>query len=129
MYTFVLTDLHMGEIVVQKISKEYPLIQKGITYYSIINSVNNLSLTSREIELLAYTNKRGNIASATAKQEFTRLFDSSVATVNNMISKLHSKRLLVKENKRIFVNPVISLDQSKDIMITITLKLKDEQPS
>lgn len=83
--------------------------------------MNDLSLTSREVQLLAYTNKRGTISSITAKREFVRLFDSSIPTVNNMISKLKKRKLLVRKERRIVVNPRVSLDFTQKITVVLML--------
>lgn len=111
-------------MLLQDINKELEPLQKAITYYRVISAINDLSLTERDIQLLAYTNRRGTISSITAKQEFVRLFDSSIPTVNNMISKLKRKKLLIKSDRKIIVNPRISFDFSQKLVVILTLITK-----
>ena len=118
------TYLCSKTVLLQNINKELEPLEKAITYYRVISAVNDLSLTERDIQLLAYTNKRGTISSITAKQEFVRLFDSSIPTVNNMISKLKRKKLLVKVKHKVIVNPVISFDFSQKVVVVLRLDNK-----
>jgi hypothetical protein len=106
---------------VQSINKDCDSLEKGMTYYTIISIVLNLELTPREIELLSFTNKRGNISSITAKNAYINIFGSSLATVNNMISKLRKRGLLVKDNKKIVVNSKMSPDLDSKIVLQISL--------
>lgn len=114
---------------VQDFSKEYGILEKAIVYYTIVAAVNQLHLTDRELQLLAYTNKRGNIASITAKQEFVRIFESSIPSVNNMISKLHKRKLLIKVGKKIIVTPSICPNMAEYSVLQIHLKNKVSEPS
>lgn len=109
-------------ITIQEIHKTSEDLQKGIIYYQIVSAINNLSLTQREIELLAYTNKRGTISSITSKKGYISVFGSSLATVNNMICKLKKKKLLIKANRKITVNPQLSPNLSLPIVLKIVLK-------
>lgn len=118
----------MSEMIVQRINKTYTdEIALGIKYYSIISELNNLKLTTRELELLAFTAQRGTISSLSAKEEFNRRFHSSTATVNNMISKLSRMGLLVKVNNKSKVNPKIALDFSKGAIIQLVMFNKGGQ--
>lgn len=109
---------------VQKITKIYPdSLAVAIKYYSIICILNDIFITEREIQLLAFTCIVGTISYKTAKEEFAETFGSSVASVNNMISKLKSLGLLVKQQGKYRINPKISLDFEKvDIGLVVTLK-------
>lgn len=112
---------------VQKITKSFPdALQVAIKYYSIICILNNISLTERELQLLAFTSIRGTISSLSAKEEFSKVFGSSVASVNNMISKLKSIGLLRKIQNKYRVNPQLALEFAKqDIGLVLILKKTD----
>lgn len=113
--------------IVQKLSRKEPsVLEMAQRYYSIISAVNGLNLTKRELQLLAFTALKGNMSYANIRREFCELFDSSEPTINNMISKLKRSRLLIKEGSKIKVNPVISLDFSKDVMLGIKLTSDDK---
>lgn len=120
------------EIIVQKLKRTYNTkTEKALAYYAIINALNNLKLTKKQIQLLAFTNIRGTISSPTAKAEFIRQFGSSVDSINNMISKMYKKKLLVKTNNKIKVNSFISPDfNNKDVLLSISLEefLNKQQP-
>jgi hypothetical protein len=109
-------------MLVQKLSrKESSRMDVAQRYYSIISAVNALSLTKRELQLLAFTVLKGNMSYANVRKEFCLLFNSSEPTINNMISKLKRSGLLVKEGSKIKVNPVLSLDFTKDVLLGIKL--------
>lgn len=112
----------MSDFVVQTLRKEFKeALAKAITYYSLLSVWNNLKLTERKIQLLAYTALRGTISSPSSKGEFSRLYNSSSATINNMISELKEMGLLVKSNGKYKVNEQINLDFSKDMVIGFKL--------
>jgi hypothetical protein len=120
----------MDKVVVQRISKSYDNeLNIGIRYYSIISELNNLNLTERETQLLAFTAQRGTISSLSAKSEFCRIFGSSLATINNMISKLTKVGLLVKINRKTKVNPKITPDFSKGLVLQIIMFKKQDNES
>jgi len=96
-------------------------LEKALRYYSILSAWNKLGLSTRQIQLLAYTAIRGTISSLSSKAEFSKLFSSSPATINNMISELSQSGLLVKVNGKYKVNKAIDLDFSKDLVVAFKL--------
>lgn len=112
----------MGEFVIQFLRRTFKEeVVKAVKYYSLISVWNSLRLTEREIQLLAYTSIRGTISSLSSKEEFSRLYGSSPATINNMISKLRATGLLVKSQGKYKVNEQINLDFSKSVVLTFKL--------
>ena len=90
-------------------------------YYSVLSAINKLKLTQREIQLIAFTAVKGNISYANVREEFCSKYDTSNPTINNMISKLKKMGILVKDNSKVKVNPVILLDFTKDVTLEIKL--------
>lgn len=109
-------------MIVQKLKKanddRYKLAEM---YYNIISSVNSLSLTKREIQLIAFTAMRENISYAHIKEEFCEKYGTSIQTINNMVSKLTRLKVFVKDNGKTKVNPVICLKFNDAIKLEITL--------
>ena len=110
------------EAVLQKIKSvsndSFSMAEK---YYSIIAAVNNIKLTKRELQLVAFTAVRGNISYANAKQEFCERYGSTGPSINNIVSKLKRMKLLVRDGIKVKVNPVILLPFEKDVMLEIKL--------
>lgn len=110
------------KIIVQRLKKDiddkFMLAEK---YYSILSAVNNLNLTQREIQLVAYTAVKGNITYANVREEFCKTYNTTSPTINNIISKLKKMGIFVKESGKVKVNPVITLDFTKDIVLEIKL--------
>lgn len=112
----------MDKVILQKWHrKASDEVEMGIIYYSLLSLIKELDLKRREIQLLAFTAHRGTIASLTAKREFARRFDSSVATVDNMIGILWHAGYLVKDEGKVSVNKALDLDFSQDILLNIKL--------
>ena len=109
-------------MVVQKLKKviqsEMELAER---YYSILSILNSLNLTEREIQLIAFTAIKGNITYANVREEFCNKYNSTSASINNMISKLKRKRIFVKENSKVKINPVIVLDFKEELILNIQL--------
>ena len=109
-------------IIVQKIRKQeedsFLLAEK---YYSIISVLNNLKLTHREIQLLAFTAIKGNISYKYLRDEFCEKYGTTGPTINNMIAKLKRMGVFAKDRSKAKVNPVILLDFKKDLKLEINL--------
>lgn len=101
-----------------KSEDKYLLAEK---YYSILSAVNNLKLTQREIQLIAFTAIRGNISYANIRKEFCDKYESTSPTINNIISKLKKLGIFIKDGTKVKVNPVIILPFDKDITLEIKL--------
>jgi len=108
------------KIIVQRLKKSlednFMLAQK---YYRILSDVNDLRLTDREIQLLAFAAIKGNISYASNREEFCTRFNSSGATINNMISKMKKMKIFVKDGSKVKVNPVILLNFDHDLSLEI----------
>ena len=112
--------------VVQKLGKEYGdkynLAQK---YYALLSALNNLKLTERELQLVSYTAIKGTITYANARAEFCEMYNTTTATINNIVSKLKRMGIFIIKDGKIKVNPVIVLDFDKNI--TLLIKLNHEE--
>lgn len=115
-------------VIVQKIKREEDsVLNQAIKYYSIICLVNNIKLSRREIELLAFTAISGTISSKIVKEKFCKEFKSSIPSINNMIPKLSSLGLIEKRDGEYKINKKIDLDFStKDVTLEIRLLKKDQ---
>lgn len=109
--------------LVKSSSDEY---KKAEYYYSILSVINNLKLTEREIQLIAYTAIKGNITYANVREEFCRNYKTTGATINNIISKLKKLKVFIKEDGKVKVNSLIVLDFKKPIVLHVTLKKDGE---
>jgi hypothetical protein len=97
---------------------EYALAEK---YYSILSAINNLHLTKREIELVAFTAVKGSISYANHRTEFCEKYNTTTATINNIVSKLKKVSVFVKEDGKIQVNPIIVVDFKKNLNLVIKI--------
>jgi DNA-binding MarR family transcriptional regulator len=111
-----------NKIIVQKLKKQledsYAVAEK---YYSLLSAINNLGLTNREIQLIAFTAVKGNISYANIRAEFCEKYKSSPPTINNMISKLKRIGVFIKDGTKVKVNPIIVLNFDRDITLQINL--------
>jgi len=114
-------------IVIQELKKsledEYVVAQK---YYSILSAINNLNLTKREIELIAFTAVKGTISYANARTQFCEKYNTTTATINNIVSKLKKIGIFVKHLGKIKVNPIIVIDFKKNLNLVIRLVHNEE---
>jgi len=114
--------MESGIILVQKLKKkENDVFSLAERYYTILSAINDLKLTEREIQLIAFTAVKGNISYANIREEFCKKHNTSSATINNIISKLKRIGVLIKDGTKVKVNPVIILDFNKSISLEIKL--------
>ncbi len=102
----------------RSVEDSYVLAEK---YYRILSSVNDLKLTKREIQLIAFAAMKGNISYANIRKEFCEKYDSTSPAINNIISKLKKMGVFVKDGTKVKVNPLILLNFDKDIILQISL--------
>jgi hypothetical protein len=111
------------KIIVQKflrkIEDNYAMAEK---YYSVLSTINNLKLTQREVQLVAFTAIRGSISYSSIREDFCKKYNSTSPTINNIISKLKRIGVFVKDGSKIKVNPVIILNFSNDITLEIKME-------
>lgn len=115
-------------MIVQSLKKVVQTdMQLAEKYYSILFTINNLHLTEREIQLIAFTAIKGNITYANVREEFCKTYNSTSPTINNIVSKLKRLGIFIKENGKVKINPKISIDFKKDLMLNIKL-VHEEAP-
>ena len=111
------------KVIVQKLLRrvddDYAMAEK---YYSLLSTINDLRLTTREIQLIAFTAVNGNISYSSIREEFCKKFKSTPPTINNMISKLKKVKVFVKDGSKVKVNPVILLNFKEDIKLEIKVE-------
>ena len=119
--------MEQRETIIQRLKKsledEYAVAEK---YYAILSVMNNLSLTKREIELVAYIAINGTISYANRKAEFCAKYNTTSATISNLICRLKKVNVLVKEFGKIKVNPIIVLDFKKNLNLVINVEHDEE---
>jgi predicted HTH transcriptional regulator len=110
--------------IVQKLKKsEKDVYSSAQRYYAVLSAVNDLRLTERELQLVAFTAVKGNISYKYIREEFCQMYKSSAPTINNIISKLKKMGVLVKDGSKTKVNPVITLNFENDVVLEIKLVL------
>ena len=110
------------KVILQRLKKneldDYSLAER---YYSILSAVNNLKLTQREIQLIAFTAIRGNISYANIRKDFCEKYGTTNPSIYNMISKLKKMGVLVKDGSKVKVNAQILLNFENDITLELRL--------
>ena len=111
-----------GLMIVQRLKKELSNdTEVSYRYYSVLSALNDLELTEREIQLMSFIAVSGSISVFSNREKFCSTYQTTGATVNNMVSKLKKRNLLLKKDGKIFVNPLISLDFSNSITLEIKI--------
>lgn len=115
--------METNKVIVQKLKQQvdspYTLAER---YYSILSALNNLHLTPREIQLIAFTAVKGNISYSSYREEFCTIHETTTSpAINNIISKMKRKDVLIKDKGKIKVNPQILLNFNLDVILQIKL--------
>lgn len=109
-------------MILQRLKKELINdIDVSYRYYSVLSALNDLLLTKREIQLMSFISVSGSVSISENREKFCKSYDTTSATVNNMVSKLKRRNLLMKKDGKIVVNSIISLDFSKDLSLEIKI--------
>ena len=115
-------QLFIMKVILQKLRKQekdsYLLAER---YYTILSAINDLKLTTREIQLIAFTAIKGNISYANIRQEFCDKYGTTNPSINNIISRLKKMGVLLKDGTKVKVNPKIILNFENDVTLEIRL--------
>ena len=84
--------------------------ESAITYFRLLSAYNDIKISEAEIKLLAHISMYKGIVTGPCKTSFIESNNSSMASVDNLISKLKKKKLVIKEDNTIMIRPVINLD-------------------
>lgn len=82
----------------------------AVTYFQLLSAFNNLKLSDGEIKLLAHIALNRGIVSGSCKMSYVDKYESTIPSVDNTISKLKKKKLLLKKGSSVVLNPMITLD-------------------
>jgi len=96
-------------------------------YYQIISVLNDLKLSEGQLQLVAFTAIRGNISDPGYRKEYCDTYKTTSATINNVVDKMKKKGVMVKHNKMIFVNKVLTevdFNESLALVVTMTQTIK-----
>jgi hypothetical protein len=116
------------KVIVQKIKREVASdVEKAIKYYSVLLALNGVKLPQKQLYLLAFTAAKGSITSPAARKEFIEMFNSSLASLENMKQELVKAGFLVQIDMKYRVNPRLALDFSKDILLQINLIASEKE--
>lgn len=111
------------EITYQKVRKGYSdKLEMAVKYYNVISVLNELSLTEKELKLIAYIVLRGNVFNVETKKRFCEEYDTSLATINNMVSRLKKVGVLIRENNSVKVRPLLVLNFENNIVIQLWMQ-------
>lgn len=109
-------------MIVQRLRKELQDdTAVSYRYYFVLSALNDLELTMREVQLMSFIAVSGSISVPSNREKFCLTYETTSATVNNMVSKLKRRNLLLKKDGKIIVNPLICLDFSKDVSLEIKI--------
>lgn len=118
----LITYMENRNTIVQKLKRqEVDIFQCAQRYYSVLSAINDLRLTERELQLVAFTAVKGNISYKNIREEFCEKYKSSAPTINNLISKLKRLGVFVKDGTKVKVNPQIGLNFENNIVLQITI--------
>ncbi len=115
------------DVIIQKISSpSESSFQKAVKYYSVLFALKGESIPEMQMNILAFTAVRGSISSGGAKEKFIEMFPTTTkASIGNVVFQLKKKGFLIKRDKKIIVNPSISLDFKRPLVLRIKLNGKD----
>lgn len=103
----------------------YKLVE---AYYKVLLKLNNVDITEQQVKVLAMAGVYGDISTVRSRNGIREYLKISIHSLNNAVSKLTRKKLLVKGD-RTRVIPALQMDFSKDLQLIINLKLDDTRPT
>ena len=111
----------MENVITQRMKVVGDALKKAERYYNILSAVNDLKLTQKEIQLIAFMSVKGSISLSSVRGEFCREYSTSEPTIYNIISRMKKIGIFTKEDNRVKLNPRIALNFNKNIKLEVVL--------
>lgn len=116
----------LGMMITQRMRKKtIGEFEIAVAYFSLLSSLNKLSLTERELQLLAFTAVKGNMSLGNVKEEFCKKFNTTFPTISNIVYKLKKLGLLIKEDGRVKTNKQFPSNFKNGITLNIILEINE----
>lgn len=96
-------------------------LEAAYKFYRILSVLNDFKLTPLEIKIIAYTVVRGNLSSGTSKDKFVKIYNSTKSSIIKTIPKLIKEKYLVREHRKIFVNPSLFFNLKERIILQLNI--------
>lgn len=90
-------------------------------YYKILFDLNKVSVSEMQLNLISFTAVRGYITTVPSKRDFINKYNTTAGTVNNLVSKLQRRGILVKNSNKIKLHPSIVVDFSGGLVLSLIL--------
>ena len=81
-----------------------------MTYLNLLSAFNTLKLSDFEVNLLSHIILNKGVLSGTCKLNFVEKYETTIPAINNTVSKLKKKKLLIKKENIVTIQPKINLD-------------------
>lgn len=108
--------------IIQKlVSRCSDEVERAIRYYSILSILNNLGLTKKDVQLMAFIAVNGTISAGGAKEVFIEMFGGSKASIGNVVFKLCKKGFLIHDGKWVVLHPQLRMDFSQAVVLQILI--------
>lgn len=92
-------------------------------YYHVLFGLNNIHVTKKELDLVAFSAIYGSISTPGLKEEFTKQFKAPLPSIYNMIGRLKKLNIFVKESGKYNINPVIYVNFLLNPNIVLAVKI------
>lgn len=112
-----------------RINKKFSKFDFAKKYYSILFTLNNIHLSIGELNLFCYCAVNGTLSTPPVRNGFIEEFGIPKNSVYNMMSRLQKRKLLVKIQGKIRINPAFYIDFNKDDKYSLQIGIeinKDE---
>lgn len=114
-----------GVKIEKKLKSKFDIARK---YYSFLFDINDIRLNKSQLDLVAYCSLHGTFSTPPVREEFIKKFKVHKNTVYNILAFLQKKGILIKDkDKKIRVNPQITLDFNKPLVLQVKLSLHEEK--
>jgi len=109
----------MEKIVVQRIIVAVPNVAER--YFRILSAINELHLTDREVNVLAYIANEG-FDTKEKREEFCKMNETTLATIYNVVFKLKKRGMVTKVKGVTRLVSLLEFDYKKDLQLQIELR-------
>ncbi len=106
----------------QNLRRKYGKLKRAKVYFSVLSALNDLKLTGKEVEFLAWLALHGEPHDESVQASFIEEFQSTASSFEAIMYKLRQKGLLLRKDRKMILQPVFRrLDFASPITIQITL--------
>lgn len=96
-------------------------MEAAVKFYKVLFTINNLKVPPMWVKIIAYSAIVGSMSATGLRDKFVTAYKGTKGSVGNSVFKLIKKGYLVKDKRKVTVNPQLLFDFNNDLVLQLNI--------